>query len=71
VVAADGGGVVCQRTFKTSNNCYRLFYKPLARARGLVVLLPFYGSSANEVSSAALSGLLATENRCDDGGKPG
>jgi hypothetical protein len=59
--ATPDGEVVCRQQFKTPNNCYRL-YKPADSARGLVVLLPYYGSDANEFSSAALPGLLATKN---------
>lgn len=58
VVAAQDGAVVCRHQFKTSNNCYRL-YQPVNPARGLVVMLPYYGSDANEFSSAALPRLLA------------
>jgi hypothetical protein len=60
-VAAQDGEVVCHQQFKTSNNCYRL-YRPTDPARGLVVMLPYYGSDANEFSSAALPGLLAKKN---------
>jgi hypothetical protein len=60
-VAAPDHQVVCRQQFKTSNNCYRL-YEPAQPARGLVVLLPYYGSDANEFSSAALPGLLAKTN---------
>jgi hypothetical protein len=60
-VAAPDHQVVCRQQFKTSNNCYRL-YEPAQPARGLVVLLPYYGSDANEFSSAALPGLLAKSN---------
>jgi hypothetical protein len=61
LVAAQDGEVVCRQQFKTSNNCYRL-YKPADSARGLVVMLPYYGSDANEFSSAALPRLLAKKN---------
>jgi hypothetical protein len=61
VLAAQDGQIVCRQQFKTSNNCYRL-YKPADSARGLVVMLPYYGSDANEFSSAALPGLLAKKN---------
>src|SRR5580704_8376132 len=61
VVAAEDGGVVCHQQFKTPNNCYRL-YRPADPAQGLVVMLPYYGSDANEFSSAALPGLLANKN---------
>jgi hypothetical protein len=61
VVAAQNGGVVCRQQFKTSNNCYRL-YRPAGTAQGLVVMLPYFGSDANEFSSAALPGLLANKN---------
>jgi hypothetical protein len=61
VLAAQDGQVVCRQQFKTSNNCYRV-YKPADSARGLVVLLPYYGSDANEFSSVALPGLLAKKN---------
>ena len=61
VVAAQDDGVVCHQQYKTQNNCYRV-YKPANAARGLVVLLPYYGSDANEFSSAALPGLLAQKN---------
>ncbi len=61
VVARQNGGVVCRQQFKTPNNCYRL-YRPAVTAQGLVVLLPYYGSDANEFSSAALPGLLAKKN---------
>ena len=52
---------MCRQEFKTSNNCYRL-YKPTDPPRGLVVMLPYYGSDANEFSSAALPGLLAKKH---------
>jgi hypothetical protein len=58
VVAASDGEVMCHQQLKTSNNCYRL-YMPPGPARGLVVMLPYYGSDANEFSSAGLPGLLA------------
>jgi hypothetical protein len=61
VAAGQNGGIVCRRQFKTSNNCYRL-YRPAVSARGLVVMLPYYGSDANEFTSAALPGLLAKKN---------
>jgi hypothetical protein len=61
VVAAQDSGVVCRPQYKTSNNCYRV-YRPAGPARGLVVLLPYYGSDANEFSSAALPTLLAKKN---------
>lgn len=61
VVASPDNQIVCRAQFKTSNNCYRL-YKPEGPARGLVVLLPYYGSDANEFSSAALPVLLAKKN---------
>jgi hypothetical protein len=61
VVAGQNGAIVCRRQFKTANNCYRL-YKPADPARGLVVMLPYYGSDANEFSSVALPGLLAKKN---------
>jgi hypothetical protein len=61
VFAAQDGQIVCRHQFKTSNNCYRL-YKPADSVRGLVVMLPYYGSDANEFSSAALPGLLAKKN---------
>jgi hypothetical protein len=60
VVAAEDSGVVCREQFKTPNNCYRL-YRPVDPAQGLVVMLPYYGSNANEFSSAALPGLLANK----------
>jgi len=50
--AAQDNGVVCVKQFKTTNNCYRL-YKPVGPPRGLVVLLPYFGSDANGFSSAA------------------
>jgi hypothetical protein len=59
--AAQNDGIVCRQQFKTSNNCYRL-YKPADAARGLVILLPYYGSDANEFSSAMLPDLLAKKN---------
>ena len=52
---------MCRPQFKTPNNCYHLF-RPADSARGLVVLLPYYGSSANEFSSAALPRLLGQRN---------
>ena len=52
------GQIACRQNFKTSNNCYRL-YKPGNLVRSLVVLLPYYGSDANEFSSAELPTLLA------------
>jgi hypothetical protein len=61
LVAAQCQEVICRKQFKTSNNCYRV-YKPTNPARGLVVMLPYYGSDANEFSSAALPGLLAMNN---------
>jgi hypothetical protein len=60
-VRAEDPGIVCRQQFKTTNNCYRL-YRPVDPARGLVVLLPYYGSDANEFSSAALPQLLAKNN---------
>ena len=61
LVAASDGEVVCRQQLKTSNNCYRL-YRPTVPARGLVVMLPYYGSDANEFSAAGLPGLLAKKN---------
>ncbi len=61
LLAAAQDGIVCRQEYKTSNNCYRL-YRPTGRARGLVVMLPYYGSDANEFSSASLPGLLAKNN---------
>jgi len=61
VVASQNGDTVCRQQFKTPNNCYRL-YRPADPVRGLVVMLPYYGSDANEFSSAALPGLLARKN---------
>ena len=61
LAAAQDGEVVCRQQVKTSNNCYRL-HRPADPARGLVVMLPYYGSDANEFSSAGLPGLLATKN---------
>jgi hypothetical protein len=58
IMAAQSGDVVCRQQSKTSNNCYRL-YRSLAAVQGLVVLLPYYGSDANEFSSAELPSLLA------------
>src|SRR6185369_5818683 len=60
-LSAAQDGVVCRQELKTSNNCYRL-YKPTNPPRGLVVMLPYYGSDANEFSSAALPALLAKKN---------
>jgi hypothetical protein len=60
-VAAPDGEVVCRQQLKTQNNCYRV-YRPSDPARGLVVMLPYYGSDANEFSSAALPTLLAKKN---------
>lgn len=59
--AAQDNGVVCAKQFKTTNNCYRL-YKPVGPPRGLVVLLPYFGSDANAFSSAALPALLRKLN---------
>jgi hypothetical protein len=59
--AAQDNGVVCAKQFKTTNNCYRL-YKPVGPPRGLVVLLPYFGSDANEFSSAALPELLRKQD---------
>jgi hypothetical protein len=59
--AAQDHAIVCRPQFSTSNNCYRL-YKPDSPARGLVVLLPYYGSDANAFSSATLPALLAEKN---------
>jgi poly(3-hydroxybutyrate) depolymerase len=59
--AAQDNGVVCAKQFKTTNNCYRL-YKPVGPPRGLVVLLPYFGSDANAFSSAALPELLRKLN---------
>ena len=59
--AAQDNGVVCAKQFKTTNNCYRL-YKPVGPPRGLVVLLPYFGSDANAFSSAALPELLRKQN---------
>lgn len=61
MVDAQDRGVVCLQQFDTSNNCYRL-YRPDNPVRGLVVLLPYYGSDANAFSSAALPTLLAKRN---------
>jgi hypothetical protein len=67
MVAAAGSagaaedGVVCRAQYKTSNNCYRL-YRTAGVARGLVVLLPYFGSDANEFQSAKLPELLAKKN---------
>src|ERR1700680_2131141 len=61
LLAASDNGVVCRQQLKTSNNCYRLYRTP-GPARGLVVMLPYYGSDANEFSSAGLPGLLAKKN---------
>lgn len=61
ILGAEDRGMVCLQQFKTSNNCYRL-YKSDNPVRGLVVLLPYYGSDANAFSSAALPGLLAKKN---------
>ncbi len=60
-VAAQDSGIVCRQQFKTSNNCYHLF-RPADSARGLVVLLPYFGSNANEFSSAALPRLLVQQH---------
>jgi hypothetical protein len=60
-VSAQDHTVICRQEFRTSNNCYRL-YKPDKPARGLVVLLPYYGSDANAFSSATLPTLLAEKN---------
>lgn len=59
--AAQDTGVVCVDQLKTTNNCYRL-YKPGGSARGLLVLLPYFGSDANAFSSAALPELLGKQN---------
>ena len=59
--ASPDGEVVCRKQFKTSNNCYRL-YQPQPPTKALVVLLPYFGSDANEFSSAALPALLAKQN---------
>lgn len=59
--AAQDNGVVCAKQFKTTNNCYRL-YEPAGPPRGLVVLLPYFGSDANAFSSAALPELLRKQN---------
>jgi hypothetical protein len=61
LAAAQGDEIVCRQQFKTPNNCYRLNKSP-DLARGLVVLLPYYGSDANAFSSAALPALLAKKN---------
>ena len=58
LVAAPNGDVICREQFKTQNNCYRL-YQPAESVRGLVVMLPYYGSDANEFSTARLAELLA------------
>jgi hypothetical protein len=60
-VATPDGAIVCRQEFKTANDCYRV-YKSAAPAQGLVVMLPYYGSDANEFSSTALPGLLAKRN---------
>jgi hypothetical protein len=59
--AVADDAVVCRLQHKTQNNCYRV-YKPVKPARGLVVMLPYYGSDANEFSSTALPTLLAKKN---------
>lgn len=61
VLAAKDGEVVCRQQFKTQNNCYRI-YKTTDHPRGLVVMLPYYGSDANEFSSAQLPTLLEKMN---------
>ncbi|MBI3475165.1 MAG: hypothetical protein HY010_05500 [Acidobacteria bacterium] len=61
LAAASDDGVVCREQLKTSNNCYRL-YRSSRPARGLVVMLPYYGTDANEFSSAGLPGMLAKKN---------
>lgn len=61
IVTAQDRGIVCLQQFETSNNCYRL-YKADSPVRGLVVLLPYYGSDANAFSSAELPTLLAKKN---------
>ena len=60
-VAWGQSGVVCRAQYKTSNNCYRV-YKTAGAAKGLVILLPYYGSDANEFQSAKLPELLAKKN---------
>lgn len=52
---------VCRDQYKTSNNCYRV-YPATTAPKGLVVLLPYYGSDANEFATASLPGLLAKQN---------
>src|SRR5215472_10482729 len=61
LMGAQDTGIVCLQQFKTSNNCYRL-YKSATPQRGLVVLLPYYGSDANAFSSSMLPTLLAKKN---------
>jgi hypothetical protein len=61
LVASQNSEVICREQFKTQNNCYRL-YKPDDPVRGLVVMLPYYGSDANEFSTARLPVLLAKKN---------
>jgi hypothetical protein len=52
---------ICRDQYKTSNNCYRV-YPATGAPNGLVVLLPYYGSDANEFATASLPGLLAKQN---------
>lgn len=59
--AGADDGVVCRAQYKTSNNCYRI-YRTAGATRGLVVLLPYFGSDANEFQSAKLPELLAKKN---------
>jgi hypothetical protein len=61
VAAAQDKAVVCRQQYTTSNNCYRV-YSPAGAPKGLVVLLPYYGSDANEFATSHLPGLLAKQD---------
>jgi hypothetical protein len=55
---ASPSKIVCRKELQTSNNCYRLV-TPAQQARGLVVVLPYFGSDATEFSDAKLPQLLS------------
>jgi hypothetical protein len=58
---AQQSGIVRCQPFKTSNNCYR-WYRPGNPVRGLIVLLPYFGTDANAFPTAALPELMAKNN---------
>lgn len=58
VVTKPDTGVVCATPSRTTNNCYRVFAAS-GVPRGLVVLLPYFGSDANAFNATTLPTLLS------------